>query len=81
MLLCLGDSALTPIVASNSEYGLINRNSNVNLFMDFSEVAPTLSSYGLSNRGVEANVLQHNSRHLENAIVCSGQRFPNVVAF
>ena len=81
MLLCLDNSVPTPIVASNSEYNLINRNPNVNLSMQFLEVAPSLLSHGLSNRGVEIDVLQLNSRLLENTIVCSGQRFSNVSAF
>ena len=36
--------------------------------------------HGLSNRGVEIDVLQSNSRHLENSIVCGGQRFSNATA-
>ena len=53
----------------------------MHLSMDISANEPIIKSYRLSNRGVETDVLQHSTRQFQNAIMGSGQTFPNFSAF
>ena len=49
--------------------------------MDISANGPIIESYGLSTKGAKTNVLQHSTRQFQNAIMGSGQTFPNVSTF
>ena len=69
----------TLIVAYNFENVNINGNQNVNLSMDISENDPTLDNVAFQN--ATQDVLHCNSRRFQNAIMGSGQTFPNASAF
>ena len=49
--------------------------------MDISANGLIIESNGLSNRGAETDVPQRSTRRFQNAIMGSGQTFPNVSAF
>ena len=68
-------------MGSNYEHVHGNGTPNLHLSMDISANGPIIESYGLSNRGVETDVLQRSTRLFQNAIMGSGQTFPNVYAF
>ena len=53
----------------------------MNLSMDISGNASTFESYELSNRGIGTDVLHCNLRRFQNAIMGSGQMFPNASTF
>ena len=54
----------------------------VNLCLDVSTNAPTFEFDGLSNKTVEIDVVQCNSRHpVQYVIIGKGQTFPNAYAF
>ena len=53
----------------------------MHLSMDISTNDPTIESYGLSNGGVERNVLQRSTWRFQNEIIVSVQTLPNVSAF
>ena len=68
-------------MGSNYEHVHGNGTPNLHLSMDISANGPIIESYGLSNRGAETYVLQRSTRRFQNAIMGSGQTFPNVFAF
>ena len=68
-------------MGSNYEHVHGNETQNLHLSMDISANGPTIESYGLSNRGAETDVPQRSTRRFQNAIMGSGQTFPNVSAF
>ena len=68
-------------MGSNSEHVHGNGTPNLHLSMDISENGLIIESYRLSNRGAETDVLQSSARRFQNAIMGSGQTFPNVFAF
>ena len=68
-------------MGSNYEHIHGNETPNLHLSIDISKNGPIIESYGLSNRGVETDVLQCSTRRFQNAIMGSGQTFPNVYAF
>ena len=78
---CLINSDTTPIVASNYENVHRNGTPNLHWYMNISANGLTTYSYGLSNKGIETNVLQCNTRRFQNTIMGNGQTFPNVYAF
>ena len=68
-------------MGSNYERVHGNGTPNLHLSMDILANGLIIESYGLSNRGAETNVLQHSTRRFQNAIMGSGQTFPNVYSF
>ena len=68
-------------MGSNYEHVHGNGTPNLHLSMDISANGPTIESYGLSNGGAETDVPQRSTRRFQNAIMGSGQTFPNVSAF
>lgn len=71
-------SGPTPIVASNSAQVV---SSHVDPPMAISNDSPTIESYGFSQRYVEPNMLQLDSRRFQNSNMGSGKTFPNVAEF
>ena len=53
----------------------------MHLSIDISANGPIIESHGLSNRGAKIDVLQRSTRRFQNAIMGSGQTFPNVSTF
>ena len=68
-------------MGSNYEHVHGNGTPNLHLSMDISENGPIIESHGLSNRGAKIDVLQRSTRRFQNAIMGSGQTFPNVSTF
>ena len=68
-------------MGSNYEHVHGNGTSNLQLSMDISKNGPIIESYGLYSKGAETDVLQRSTRRFQNAIMGSGQTFPNVSAF
>ena len=68
-------------MGSNYEHAHGNGTPNLHLSMDILVNCPIIESYGLSNRAAETDVLQRSTRRFQNAIMGSGQTFPNVSAF
>ena len=68
-----------PIVASNFKKCTINRNPNAILLMDISENAPTLDNGAFQNATQDS--IHCNFRRFQNAIMGSGQTFPNAFSF
>ncbi|KAL6318131.1 hypothetical protein AAG906_035636 [Vitis piasezkii] len=74
----VGEGGLTPIVASNSTQVI---SSHADPPMEIYTHSPTIESFGFSQRCAESNVVQLESRRFENAIMGSGQTFPNASEF
>ena len=68
-------------MGSNYEHVHGNGTPNLHFSMDISENGPIIEFYGFSNRGAETGVLQRSTKRFQNAIMGSGQTFPNVFAF
>ena len=71
-------SGLTPIVAFNSTQVI---SSHADPPTEINTHSPTIESFEFSQRCAESNVVQLESRRFENAIMGSGQTFPNASEF
>ena len=78
LFLCFIYSVPTPIVGSNLTQ-IVSFGGDPP--MDICNDSLTIESYGFSQRCVESNILERDSRWFENSIMGSGHTFPNAAEF
>ena len=78
MFLCFIYSVPTPIVGSNLTQVVSSSGDSP---MDICNDSLIIESYKFSQRCVESNILERDSRRFENSIMDSGHTFPNAVEF